>query len=193
MKCKPFRKMPRLFERGQDLRVFLDTVSIPDGMFNGVFDSLNLCLRNLRSLGIFGKIEIAAQSTDCDIFVTISQIVSDDKFDGSIVGATTFPRHPSGKRYAEVRLDPRISWEFVKPKWYQLIKIFLDKSELFARWLMHELLHAIGLSHTTEKVSRMPSIMDEDNWSDKSTDMKDWDVSLARRIYGIEDENSNQL
>lgn len=182
--------MPKIFAAGQRLRVYFDYQSVEESSAAHAFrQAFNNSLEQLRRLQIFSAVISVGSSEDCDIFVTFAAIQANFGA-GDLIGDTLFRVHANGKRYAQIKLDARASWSFAPAKWFWK---FFDKSQRVERWLNHELLHAIGCSHTTEKVSPMPSILDEDNSMDQRIDIPDWDKAYARSLYGLADPHSNQL
>lgn len=193
MKGAHHTSLPKIFVAGQKLRIYFDFPSVENRSDAAHWRAaFNHCLDQLRSLNIFGSIASVGDSKDCDIFVTVSEILTDFA-NGDLIGDALFRAHPSKKTYVQIKLDPRAPWAFSEPPRWKFWARFLNKTERVERWLNHELLHAIGCSHTTEKVSPMPSIMDEDNWSDRRIDIPDWDRAYARSLYGLPDPNQGQL
>lgn len=189
MKGKHHQSLPVIFKAGQKLRIYFDFTSVENRRDAPLWrPAFNHCLDQLRSLNIFTSIASVGDSKDCDIFFTVSEILTDFA-DGSLIADARFRAHPSKKTYVEIKLDPRVPWAFTPVPWWK----FWDKSERVERWLNHELLHALGCSHTTDKKSPMPSIMDEDNWADRRIDIPDWDRAYVRSRYGLPDPNANQL
>lgn len=181
--------MTKIFTTGQDIYVYFDRSSVPFSKISAYERAVENSLEEIRKLKIFHTVVNASTSFDCDIFITLAPIKADFG-DGSLIGEARLRAHPSGHRYAQIKLDPRASWSFAPARWFLR---FFDKSQRVERWLNHELLHAIGCSHTTEKVSPMPSILDEDNSMDQRPDIPDWDKAYARSLYGLADPHSNQL
>lgn len=192
MKAKPapHPTLPKIFVAGQKLRVYFDYLSVSGSHAAAFRNAFNNSLAELRKLDIFSEIASVLDSKNCDIFVTFAAIKADFG-NGDIIGEARFRYHESKKTYVQIKLDPRANWSFSEPKWFW--QRFLNKTERVERWLNHELLHALGCSHTTEKKSPMPSILDENNWSDRRTDIPEWDRDYARSLYNLPISKRHQL
>lgn len=181
-------KPPRIFTEGQELRVYLDLVAVHEhySASHKAYDmeaAYRRCLDEVRKLGIFERVIAVDSSAECDVFVTLAPMGGVDKGYGPFVaGLTRFPARGDGNRYAEIRLNEAADWTFSPRRWWQF-----GYKPRFERWLNHEMLHALGCSHTTDKVSLAPSILDEDNWGDNSAEIPAFDRAYVRRIYGLGD------
>ena len=193
MQNKPpkLAKPPRLFTEGQELRVYLDLVavgslyggSVTTGKGAQMVMAYARCLDEVRKLGIFERVIAVDSSVDCDVFVTLAPMGGVDKGYGPFVaGLTRFPAREDGSRYAEIRLNEAADWIFAKRRWWQF-----GYKPRFERWLNHEMLHALGCAHTTDKVSPALSILDEGNWVDNTATIPSFDRAYVRRIYGLGD------
>src|SRR5574343_55082 len=165
-KLPPLAKPPVIFTTATDLKVYLDLVSVEEkygsttsGKGLQLLQAFYRSLEEFRKLKIFKSIMSCSSSVDCDIFVTLAPILEpaeEEEQSLDTIGDTKFRKHPSGKRYAEVKLDLTADWIFSGLRWD-----FWKYKPRFERWLNHVMLHAIGCPHTTERVADIPSILDE--------------------------------
>lgn len=191
-KLPPLATPPRIFSTETNLKVYLDLVAVEEkygsatsGKGLQLLQAFYRSLEEFRKLNIFKSITSTSSSSACDIFVTLSPMIETEEEEAHMqdkVGNTRFLRHASGKDYAEVRLDSTADWIFTGFRW-----AFWRYNPRFERWLNHEMLHAIGCPHTTDRVADVPSILDEEDWMNNTAVIPNFDRALARHVYDLSD------
>lgn len=134
-----------------------------------------------------------AERLSYDIFVSFGFVDGkDDKgIENNTVGITTFPTNSeTQRRYAQIQMDEKERWRMTPKTW----KWWNNAKPRLLHWLIHEILHALGCGHTTNRVAQnFPSNLDENDWGSDYTRMRLFDIVLLFVRHGREHPQSHLL